>query len=271
MSFARVLVEQAPTKPGTKSTFRSFLVLTKRRLHLHLNPNLYLQCSGESPVFTVDQKQGADSRIVQAERRAGQGLRLARHPANEEDGHLPHEEAAAHSLEGVVSHEAHGVVQPAALVGLQRLQPLNVLQQGPFLQSVSKADLGGHLVVVQRQSDAGPPRAVALGDGDVPDQAQDGFAHGAEGLAAGALGDIQGKGQLRGVERAFLLAWEFVQPHKEVSLPVQDHAKHKCHSTKHSCNTHRSNKLELKERETVRHFCGTWHVVKIKKKDNIDT
>lgn len=155
---------------------------------------------------------------MQAERRAGQSLRLARRPADEEDGHLPHEEAAAHSLEGVVSHEAHGVVQPAALVGLQRLQPLDVLQQGPFLQSVGKADLGGHLVVVQRQSNAGPPRAVALGDRDVPDQAQDSVAHGVEVLAAGSLGDVQGEGQLSGVERALQLTWEFIHAHKEVFI-----------------------------------------------------
>lgn len=179
---------------------------------------LYLQCSGECSVFTVDQEQGGNSRIVQAERRAGQSLRLARRPANEEDGHLPHEEAAAHSLEGVVSHEAHGVVQPAALVGLQRLQPPDVLQQGPLLQPVGKADLGGHLVVVQRQSNAGPPRAVALGDRDVPDQAQDSVAHGVEVLAAGSLGDVQGEGQLSGVERALQLTWEFIHAHKEVFI-----------------------------------------------------
>lgn len=121
---------------------------TRHRNMLSPSSTLYLQCSGECPVVTVDQKQGGNSRIVQAERRAGQSLRLARCPANEEDGNLPHEEATPHSFEGVVSHEAHGVVQPAALVGLQRLQPLDVLQQGPFLQSVGKADLGGHLVVV---------------------------------------------------------------------------------------------------------------------------
>lgn len=177
---------------------------------------LYLQCSGECPVFTVDQKQGGNSRIVQAERRTGQSLGLARWPTDEEDGNLPHEEATPHPLEGVVSNEAHGVVQPAALVGLQRLQPLDLLQQDPFLQSVGEADLGGHLVVVQRQSHAGPPGTVALGDGDVPHQAQHGVTHGVKVLAAGSLRDVQGESQLGGVQRALLLSCSCIRVHKEV-------------------------------------------------------
>lgn len=143
---------------------------------------------------------------MQAERRAGQSLCLARRPAHEEDGYLPHEEATSHSLEGVVSHEAHGVVQPAALVGLQGLQSLDVLQQDPFLQPVGEADLGCHLVIVQRQSNAGPPGTVALRDRDVPHQAQHDVTHGVEVLAAGSLRDVQGEGQLGGVQRALLLS-----------------------------------------------------------------
>lgn len=132
-------------------------------------------------------------------------LRLPSGSSDEEDGHLPHEETTAHSLEGVVGQEVHGVVQPALLPGLQRLQPLDVLQQGPFLHRVGEADLGGDLVVVQGQSDAGASGAVALGNGDVPDEAQDGVAHVVEVLPAVALGDVQGEGQLGGVERALLL------------------------------------------------------------------
>lgn len=218
-------------------------------------PALYLQCSGECPVLTVNQKQGGDSRVVQAERRTGQSLRLARGSADEEDGHLPHEEAASHPLEGVVSQEAHGVVQPAALVGLQRLQSLDVLQQGPFLQSVGKADLGGHLVVVKRQSHAGPPGTVALGDRDVPHQAQDGVAHGVEVLPAGSLRDVQGEGQLGGVQRALLLTCSFIHVHKEVLLPTPDYTVHESHWIS---NTHRNNKLQFKQIKTVRHFL--WHV-----------
>lgn len=191
-SLSRVLVERTQQNQAPKQVCFFF-------------PSLYLQRSGECPVFTVDQKQAGNSRIVQAKRRTGQSLRLARWPANEEDGDLPHEEATSHSLEGVVSHEAHGVVQPAALVGLQCLQPLDLLQQDPFLQSVGKADLGGHLVVVQRQSHARPPGTVALRDGDVPHQAQHSVAHGVEVLAAGPLRDVQGEGQLGGVQRALLL------------------------------------------------------------------
>lgn len=178
-------------------------------------PTLYLQRSGKGPVVTVDQKQGGNTRIVQAERRTGQRLRLSRWPADKEDGHLPHEEATSHSLEGVVSHEAHGVVQPAALVGLQRLQPLDLLQQNPFLQSVGEADLSGHLVVVQCQSDSGPPGTVALRDGDVPHQAQHRVTHGVEVLAAGSLRDVQGEGQLGGVQRTLLLACSFIHVNQE--------------------------------------------------------
>lgn len=133
------------------------------------------------------------------------GLCLTGRPADEEDGHLPHEEATAHSLEGVLGHEAHGIPQLALLPRLQYLQSFDVLQQGPFLHCVSEPDLSCHFVVVQGQSNTSSSWAVTLRDGDVSDEAQDRVTHVVEGLAAIALRDIQGKGQLGGEERTFLL------------------------------------------------------------------
>lgn len=165
----------------------------------------YLQCSAECLVLAVHQEQGGNSRIVQTKRCISDSLCLTRWPAHKEDGHLPHEETTPHSLEGVVSHKTHGIVQHAALVGLQRLQSFNVLQEGLFLHSICKADLSGHLIIVQCQSNAGPPWAVALRDGDVSDKAQDHVTHGIKALAAISLGNVQSEGQLSGVEWALLL------------------------------------------------------------------
>lgn len=142
---------------------------------------------------------------MKAKRRVGQRLQLTSWSSDEEDGHLPHEETTAHSLEGVVGHKVHGAVQPALLPGLQRLQSLDMLHQGPFLHGVSKADLGGDFVVVKGQSDASTSRTVALRNGDVSDEAKDRVAHVVEALAAVALRGVQGKRQLGGVERTFLL------------------------------------------------------------------
>lgn len=124
---------------------------------------------------------------------------------DEEDGHLPHEETTAHSLEGVVCQKVHGVVQLALLPGLQRLQSLDVLDQGPFLHRISEADLSGDFIVVKGQSNTSASRTVALRNGEVSDETKDCVAHVVEVLAAIALRGVQGKGQLGGVERALLL------------------------------------------------------------------
>lgn len=124
---------------------------------------------------------------------------------NKEDGHLSHEEAAAHPLEGILGHKAHDCVHVALFVGLQGLQSLDALHQVTFLQPISKPDLSGHFTVVQGQSNTSSSWTVALSDGDVFDKAQDCVTHVVKVRATNALRGIQGKGQLSGVERAFLL------------------------------------------------------------------
>lgn len=146
---------------------------------------------------------------METKSRHGERLWVSHRPADEEDGHLPHQETAAHSLEGVLGHEAHGVAQFALLSGLQGLQALNVLHQGPFLHGVGEPNLSGHFVIVKGQSDASSSWTIALGDGDVSDELQDYVTRVVEVLAAGALRDVQGEGQLGGVERTLLLAYMY--------------------------------------------------------------
>lgn len=140
----------------------------------------YLQGSAERSVLTVDQEQGGDSCIMEANGRVCERLCLASWSADKEDSHLPHEEAAAHSLESVVGQKVHGDFQIARLLGLKGLQALDVLEQGLLPHCVGKADFCGHLVVVQGQSNASSSWAVALSDGDVSEQAHDHVTHIAE-------------------------------------------------------------------------------------------
>lgn len=165
----------------------------------------YLQGFGERSVFTVDQEQRGNTSIMKAKCCISKCLQLPSWSSDEEDGHLPHEETTAHSLEGVVGHKVHGVVQLALLPGLQRLQSLDVLKQGPFLHCVSEADLSGDFIIVQGQSNASASWTVALRNGDISDKAQDCLTHVVEVLAAVALRDVQGERQLGGVKWAFLL------------------------------------------------------------------
>lgn len=107
--------------------------------------------------------------------------------SDKEDGHLPHEETTAHSLEGVVGHKVHGIVQFTLLPGLQRLQSLDMLDQGPFLHCVSEPDLSGDFIIIKGQSNTSASRTVALRNGDVSDETKDCVAHVVEVLAAVAL------------------------------------------------------------------------------------
>lgn len=80
-----------------------------------------------------------------------------------------------------------------------------MLHQGTLLHGIGKPDLGDYVRVVEGQSDAGSSWTVALSDGDVFDQACGRVTHGVEGGTVNVLGDVQGKGQLRGVERTLQL------------------------------------------------------------------
>lgn len=142
---------------------------------------------------------------MEAECSVRERLRLAGRSPDKEDGHLPHEEAAAYALEGVVGHKVHGVVQPALLVVLWHLQPLDVAKQSPLLHRVGEPDLGDDFVVVEGQGDAGSSWTVALRNGDVSDETHDRVTHVVEGGATGVLRDVQGERQLGGVQRALLL------------------------------------------------------------------
>lgn len=142
---------------------------------------------------------------MEAKRCIGKRLLLTSWSSYKEDGHFPHEETTAHSLEGIVGHKVHGVVQLALLPVLQHLQSLDVLKQGTLLHRISEPDLSGDLVVVKGQSNTSTSWAVALRNGDISDETQDHITHVVEVLAAVALRDVQGECQLGGVERAFLL------------------------------------------------------------------
>lgn len=110
---------------------------------------VYLQRSAKSSVLTRHQKQSGNSGVVEAKSCVGDCLCLTDCPSNEENGHLPHEEAAAHSLKGVVGQKAHGCVQAALLPGLQGLKSLNALQQDAFLHCISEPNLSGYFIVVE--------------------------------------------------------------------------------------------------------------------------
>lgn len=165
----------------------------------------HLQCSAECPVLPGDQEQSGNSSIMQAKCCISKCLCLTSCSTDKEDGHLPHKETTAHSLKGVLGNKAHGVLQLALLSCLQRLQSLDVLQQSPFLHGISEPDLSGYLIGVHGQSNTSSSGTVALRDGDTSDEPQDCFTHVVEGLAGNALRNIQGKGQLSGVEWALLL------------------------------------------------------------------
>lgn len=137
----------------------------------------YLQGSGELAIFTIQKENRSNSSIVETKSSSTEFLCDSDLAVDEEDGNLAHKEATADSLECVLCNKVHGCLQAPLLTGLLRLEPLDSLNECSLLHGICEADLGVHLIVVERQSDTGSSRTVALRNGDVIDQTQNSVPH----------------------------------------------------------------------------------------------
>lgn len=136
-----------------------------------------LQGIDKLPVLLAGKEQGGDARIRELQHGISELGGRPGWPVAEENGHLPHEEAAPYSLERVSGHEGHGGLQTGLLPRQRHLQVVNVLQEGRLLPGVGEADLRGHLVVVADHGHTGAPWTVAFSDGQVAHDTQQHVSH----------------------------------------------------------------------------------------------
>ena len=162
-----------------------------------------LQGVDQLPVLLAREEQRCDPSIRELEHGLPELRGLTRGFIAEENSHLPHQESIPHPLKRVSGHEGHGSFQALLLGRQSHLEVLDLVLENGLLLGVSKADLRGDLIVVGDHGHAGPPRAVALGDGQVVHDLQDHIPHPAEGVLGDPLGGVQGEGQLRREDGAF--------------------------------------------------------------------
>lgn len=124
-----------------------------------------LQSSGKNRILPAGEEHRYDPGVIELQHGIVELRGCSRVPVAEEDSHLPHKEATAGTLEGIPGHEGHGGFQAAWLRGQGCLEVLDLLEEAGFLLGVSKADLGGDLVVVGDQSHPCPAGTVALDNG----------------------------------------------------------------------------------------------------------
>lgn len=193
---------------GAGACLRTFPEPKKDNRRCHRAAGTDLQGIDQLPVLLAGEEQGRDAGIRQLQHSLPELWGCPRGLIAEENGHFPHQKSIPHSLERVSGHEGHGSLQ-ALLLGCQsHLKVLDPVQEDGLLLGVGKPDLRGHLVVIGDHRHAGPPRAVALGNGQVAHDFQEHVPHSAKGILGDPLRGVQSKGQFRGEHGALQGPWE---------------------------------------------------------------
>ena len=97
-------------------------------------------------------------------------------PVGEEDGHLPHHQPRSDTFKDVLTHKVHGAAKVALVRGGLPGYVLHSFFQRSDAAMLMEADQVLGVVVVCHHSNAGARRTVALCDGDVVQQGDQGPA-----------------------------------------------------------------------------------------------